>query len=319
MSDMKDEINILDYAKVLSKRRDLIALTTAVVFFLVSMYCLFTVPQYKAETTLLIPQQSGHAMESILALSTALTGSTVNMPTDMNAYSVGRSTNFTDILKSYTMAKMVVKGIALQKYYNMSDMDKLVKMVQKKIKVKETKGVLVITATDPDPRMSADLANYYVLALDDFNRRYNLQFTRRMSNNIQEQLASSKVDLSDAEEKLREFETRAQMVKMSERDMMLARLMRDVKVKEAVYTMLMQEYEKTRIEEAKEELFFEVLDPAREPAHPFNPKPILYSVVAVILGAIMGSFLAFLFEYLEGVGVKFDIPDIRKEMEWRKT
>jgi uncharacterized protein involved in exopolysaccharide biosynthesis len=106
------------------------------------------------------------------------------------------------------------------------------------------------------------------------------------------------------------------MVKISEKELMLLRLTRDVKVKEAIYTMLMQEYEKTKIDETKEELFFEVLDPAYPPKRPYTPKPFLYSVIALVLGGFCAVSLAFFFEHLESLGIKIPQIDYEMEIKW---
>jgi uncharacterized protein involved in exopolysaccharide biosynthesis len=316
---MQEELNILDYLKVIRKWRDLIIWSAAIAVFCASIYCLFAPPVYRGETSLLIPQQPGRAFESMIALSSMITGANVNIPTEMNSTSIVRTTNFIDILKSYNLAEMVTDGIRLQKYYRHGSKEGLVKTIQKKVKVKEQKGILKISVTDGNARLAADIANYYAIKLDEFNRNYNMQLAKRMGMFIQEQLAISKIGLSEAEEKLKKFETQAQLVKMSERELMLARLLRDVKVKEAIYTMLLQEYEKAKLDQAKSELFFEVLDVARIPASPSSPKPVLYAIIAGILGTLAGLFLAFFAEYLEGVGIKVSVPDIRKELEWPKV
>jgi uncharacterized protein involved in exopolysaccharide biosynthesis len=240
----------------------------------------------------------------------------VTMPTDITQSLVGRSTNFPDILKSKTIAGMIINGLNLDKYYRIKNKDSLIPVLQNKLRIKEQKGLLKIYAVDKDPRLAADIANYSVIALDEFNKEGNVQFARRLKKFISEQLAAAKVGLSDAEEKLKKFETQSQMVKISERELMLARLMRDVKVQEATYTMLMQEYEKSKIEEAKEALFFEVLDPAQPPKRPYAPKPFRYSIIALVLGFCCAVFLAFFFEYLEGLGVKVPQIDYEKEIKW---
>ena len=106
------------------------------------------------------------------------------------------------------------------------------------------------------------------------------------------------------------------MVKISEKELMLLRLMREVKVKEAIYTMLMQEYEKSKLDETKEELFFEVMDPAYPPKRPYTPKPFLYSLLALVLGGSCAITLAFFFEYLESLGIKIPQIDYEREIKW---
>lgn len=313
---MEEELNLLDYLKVITKWKKFIISFTAAVVTLTVLACLVTPWTYRAETTLLIPSQAGKGLEGLMALSSMIGGSTVSMPTDITQSLVGRTTNFSDILKSKTMARMIISGLNLERYYRTSNEDKLVTKIQKKLKIKEQKGLLYIYAEDKNPRLAADIANYSVIGLDEFNKKGNVQFARRLKKFISEQLAAAQVDLSDAEEKLKKFETQSLMVKISEKELMYARLMRDVKVKEATYTMLMQEYEKSKIEEAKEELFFEVLDPAQPPKRPYTPKPFLYSIIALVLGSCFAVLLAFFFEYLEGLGIKIPQINYEKEIKW---
>lgn len=313
---MQEELNILDYLKVVLKWKEFIISFTAAVVTLTVLACLVTPWTYRAETTLLIPSQTGKGLEGLIALSSMVGGSAMSVPTDMTQSLVGRTTNFSDILKSKTIARMIIDGLGLNSYYRVRSREKLISMVQKKLMIKEQKGLLKISANDRNPRLAADIANYSVIALDEFNKKGNIQFARRMKKFISEQLVAAKVDLSDAEEKLKKFETQSQMVKISEKELMLARLLRDVKVKEATYTMLMQEYEKSKIEEAKEELFFEVLDPAQPPKRPYVPKPFLYSIIALILGGFCAIFLAFFFEYLKELGIKVPQIDYGREIKW---
>jgi len=318
---MEEELNILDYLKVISKWKKFIISFTGAAVVITVLTCVVMPWTYRAETTLIIPSQSNKGFEGLLALSSIMAGPAVNVPSDMSQSLLGqsllgRTTNFSDILKSRTIAEMLVDGLALQEHYHTRDKEKLISMVQKKMKVKEQKGLLKIYAEDKSPRLAADLANYSVIALDNFNKKGNIQFAKRLKNFVREQLAAAKVDLSNAEENLKKFETQSQMVKISEKELMLLRLTRDVKVKEAIYTMLMQEYEKSRIDETKEELFFEVLDPAYPPKGPYVPKPFLYSLMAAVLGGFCSVSLAFFFEHLESLGINVPQINYEREIKW---
>lgn len=313
-----EEMNFIDLIKVIRKRKDLIISFTAATVVLTVLVCLIMPWTYRAETTLIIPQQGNKGIEGILAMSSMMAGSNMNVPSDITQSLVGRTTNFSDILKSKTITKMIIDGLNLKKYYRNNDTDKLITKVRRKMRIREKKGVLTINFDDRNPRIAADMANYSVIALDDFNKKGNIQFAKRLKIFIMDQLASAKVDLSDAEEKLKKFETQSQLVKLSEKELMLGRYLRDVKAKEAIYTMLLQEYEKAKIDEAKEELFFEVLDPATPPRSPYSPKPFLYSIIAGVIGAFAAVFIAFFLERLEGMGIKVPDIDLQKEIEWKK-
>jgi uncharacterized protein involved in exopolysaccharide biosynthesis len=313
---MNEELNILDYVKVIRKWGKFIVSFTSASVILTVLVCLVMPWTYRAETSLLIPSQTGKGLEGLMALSTMVSGTTMNMPADLTDTSFDRAKNFTDIIKSRTMAAMLINGLDLKKYFHIRSREKFISFIMKKIKVKEQKGLLKIYVDDRDPRLSADMANYTVAALDQFNKKSNMLFAGRMRKFIGEQMAESKIDLDDAESKLKKFETQTQMVKISEKELSLERLLRDVKVKEEIYATLMGEYEKAKIDEAKAERFFEVLDPAYTPVRPYIPKPFLYSVISVVLGGFCGTFLAFFFEYLQGLGVNVPQIDYEKEIKW---
>ena len=316
---MEEEINLLDYMKVIWKCRKFIVSFTCLLLIFTVIICVLMPWTYTAETTIIIPQQR-RGFESV---TTLLSEMSMNVPLDIYQSTFGRTKNYSDILKSYSLANKVVDGLSLYKEYpKIKDKDKLIKMIRKSIKIKEGKGIIKLFVSSRSPKLAASVANYYILALDDFNKSGNLQISKRISEFLREKIGEAKVDLALAEEKLKKFETESHLVKISERELKLARLMRDVKVKQALYTMLLQEYEKSKIEEAKEELFFEVLDAARPPKHPSSPRMRLYPALAMVLGLFMGGFLSFFFEYLEGLGVRISLPDFDRKVDfefWRKS
>ena len=80
-----------------------------------------------------------------------------------------------------------------------------------------------------------------------------------------------------------------------------ARLLREVKVQEALYTMLTSQYEQAKIAEARDTPSVQVLDqgvPAEK-----KSKPIIWlnMLIAGVLALFLGIFLAFFLEYLERV------------------
>jgi uncharacterized protein involved in exopolysaccharide biosynthesis len=78
-----------------------------------------------------------------------------------------------------------------------------------------------------------------------------------------------------------------------------ARLLRDVKVQEALYSMLTSQYEQAKIAEARDTPSVQVLDPG-VPAEK-KSKPIIWlnMLIAGVLALFLGIFLAFFLEYLE--------------------
>jgi len=72
---------------------------------------------------------------------------------------------------------------------------------------------------------------------------------------------------------------------------------RNLLVKQKVYELLVQQFEMAKIEEAKEDLSFQVLDPAVPPDEPAEVKKPLLILIALAASAMLGALLAFGVEY----------------------
>src|SRR3989475_9805637 len=80
-----------------------------------------------------------------------------------------------------------------------------------------------------------------------------------------------------------------------------ARHFREVKVQEALYTMLTSQYEQAKIAEARDTPSVQVLDQGVPAEKKSRPRIGLNMVIAGVLALFLGIFLAFFFEYLERV------------------
>jgi|GEM_PF-3925421 len=303
---MTDDVNLIDYLRVLWKQRKVVIAITCISIIVTAAACSLLPPLYKASTTILLPEKRG----ATSALSSLVSNFDIPMPIDMQSSLFSRASNFKDILESETLAEMVVDGLNLERVFPDSDnKDSLVSHVRKMIKIKEKSGVLVVSVETRDPKLSRDVANYYILALDDYNQKNNVQLAVKTRVFIEEQLSEARADLAEAEERLQRFKSESMKVKVSERELVLARLLRDVRVKEALYTLLLQEWEKSKIEEARASQFFEVLDPAKLPRGQSRPKIKLNLAVSFLFGILLGAMSAFFLEYFEHSGAK--IPSFK--------
>ncbi len=81
----------------------------------------------------------------------------------------------------------------------------------------------------------------------------------------------------------------------------LGRLMREVKVQETIFELLTQQYELTRIAEAKDTSTIQILDKAIAPEKKSKPKRVLLVALSGIMALFVSIFLAFVFEYFERI------------------
>ena len=79
------------------------------------------------------------------------------------------------------------------------------------------------------------------------------------------------------------------------------RLLRDVKIDETLYSLLTEQYEIARIQEAKDSSTVQILDVATVPEKAVKPKKTLIIISATLLAVFVGFFAVFFLEYLENV------------------
>ena len=78
-----------------------------------------------------------------------------------------------------------------------------------------------------------------------------------------------------------------------------ARLMRELKVQETVFTLLTQQFEQAKIAEARDMPTVQVLDRAVPAERKSKPKTVLTASIVGVLSLFLGIFLAFFLEYLD--------------------
>jgi uncharacterized protein involved in exopolysaccharide biosynthesis len=77
------------------------------------------------------------------------------------------------------------------------------------------------------------------------------------------------------------------------------RLKRDMLIDQRIFELLTQQYEMARIDEAREEVTFQVIDEAVPPEKRFKPKRRMIVLLTGVVAVFFGVFLTFLLEHLE--------------------
>lgn len=294
---------------------------------------------------------------------------------------------FISILKSRTMAQDIVEQFNLKERYQAEYLSDAIKALQGATDIKVSKeGVISVTVEDTDPKLAADIANFYATNLDRLLARFGTSEASRQRAFIAEQLAKAEKDLHNAEEALKRFQQRHKAINLDAQikgeidaiaelkgqimasevqlevmrnfateanpevinlrkrisemkrqlaqlqygkgwvlpsesrnpgeprqeihlpvvsvpqvGMEFARLVRDLKVQETLYTLLAQQYEQAKIAEAKDMPTVQVLDKAVPAERKSKPKIRLNMMLAGVVSLFLGTFLAFFLEYVEGL------------------
>ena len=265
--DDADEINLVDYLRVISKHRRMIfwicaitVITTAIVSMLL--------PKMYAATVSVVPPIDVLQKESagLGAVKSSILRNVMDV-TSISGMYVG-------ILRSRSVADALIERFDLGNAYKVKHGFSTVRQILRgrtSIQVGD-EGIVTITVEDRDPCQAANLANAYVEELD---RRNKQLFVGQATN--------KKVFL---ENRLREIKQ-----ELSQIDSMLSR---DAKIKEMLFELLTREYEIAKIEEAKSMPTIQVLDKAEPPEKKFKPnrkRMVLLAGAMSLFGTVLAAFI----------------------------
>ena len=201
-----DEISLLDLLIVLSERKRIILLFTAVFAVLAIVVSLILPKRYTANVALLPPQQNS-SMTAALATQLGGLGSMASLA----GGSLGlKNPNdvFVGMLKSRTVEDAMVQNFGLMQEYHKRYLSQARKEFEHYATVDGTgkDGLIHISIEDRDPNRAATLANGYV---DQFKKlSEHLAITEASQRRLffEQQLLQSKDNLANAEEALKRTE-----------------------------------------------------------------------------------------------------------------
>jgi tyrosine-protein kinase Etk/Wzc len=374
---MEDEINLLDYWRVIRKRWKIITLIFFASVVAAAVVSLLMTPIYQAKTTLMPVESSGSQMSAALR-------SLGSLPFVGGMLPGGASGDkLIAVLKSRTVAADVIEALDLNKMlFEEPDEDEPPTM-QDAVRVlsgmteitDDKKGLISIAVEYKDPELAADIANQYTAVLQKFLSENALSMAKRNRMFIEGQLENVKEEMQEAEEALKGFQTNKKIVAMDaqteasikalaelkaqvaakevqlgvltqfatstnpdvlrlkdelrelkkqlgmlekkgsnpeadafpslseapELGLQYIRLKRDAVTHQKVYGLLTQQLEMAKIEEAKEDIAFQVIDKAIPPEKRIKPKRRLNVMLAGVVSLFAGIFLVFFLEYLENM------------------
>lgn len=96
---------------------------------------------------------------------------------------------------------------------------------------------------------------------------------------------------------IKDFETKFDV--LPDETLKLARLVREVKIKEEIFRLLTQQYEIAKISEQEEETPYQVIDSAFPPERHVKPKLNVNLLLGGTIGLMFGTLFAFFIEYIE--------------------
>lgn len=205
-----DEVNLLDYWKVIKKRQRFILVLFFVSAFTAGVISLLMPRIYQARASIIPLESSSSGLYSAVGSLAQIAGVPISgkgSPTD----------KLISILESRTLTERVIDGLDLIKvlYPDKQPLrEDAIKALQKgMVKISsDRKGLITIAVEYKDPALSAKIANQYIKELDNFLQANSITLAKRQRIHLEGQIARVREDLTKAEESFKQFQKRYKAV-----------------------------------------------------------------------------------------------------------
>lgn len=208
------DITLLDYIELLIKHKRLIGKLTGAAFIISLVISLLLPARYVAKARVLPPKESDNSMNTLLTHTEGVLGglseSLLSSKTPSELY-VG-------ILKSRSAADELIQRFNLKKLYGFFYIEDVYNKLSERtdIQVDKKNQIITVAVEDSSPQRAADMANFYVDALDRINRKLNISEGQKKRQFLEERLTKVQSDLSKAENALKEFQERHKLMSLEE-------------------------------------------------------------------------------------------------------
>ncbi|MFC1484012.1 Wzz/FepE/Etk N-terminal domain-containing protein [Candidatus Neomarinimicrobiota bacterium] len=316
-----NEIDLRALSKVIWNGKKLVLLITGIITFASVVYSLLITPLYMATITLYPSSSSGggaslgqlQGIAASFGFNLGGTETVFNIPDIINSrrlrstllHHPWNSKDFDEAVDLITYWELNdTSGFSLNPMVWITDLlssgegkrnlalkweERGLEQLEKRIAVRETRsGLVVIRLWMEEPRMAANIANYFYEAIVDYTVNVHNMHARLNREFIDRRLNEVKGELKQAEDELKKFrEHNRRVIDSPELLLEQERLIREVKIQTEVYIMLQQQYELARIEEVSETPSVVFLDEAQPAVKKDKPKRKKLVIMAFLFGLII--------------------------------
>ena len=311
--------NILDYLIILAKHKKLILSITLSVAIISTIVCLSSsITFYVAETTILPPQKGQASFSSELMNQLGLLQS---VPSQRSQQQL-----LVEMIRSKTVTNRLIERFGLKGSYNAEDEDDPTTMLLNRIMIEPSfdptkkftpskyanSPLIRISVSDDNAKRAADIANAVVEELITIVNEMSISEASQRRIFFEEQLKQASEVLIKSEEEMKTFQEKTgTLVVEGEINIALdkfapaltleyKRIYRQLRYNEALFEIMIKQYESAKIDESKNITFIHIIDKAIPPEKParlrmWGGKKALGLIIFTFL---FSCFLALLIEFL---------------------
>lgn len=282
----EEGVNFLDLLIVLAKRKKMILGTTFIVAAIAAGIAWVMPNMYIATVKFLPPQSSqstGSAMLSQLSSLGGLGGLAAGASGMRNPAFV-----YISMLKARTITDHVIQHFDLMRRFQAETMTDTRKKLEKLTNFTIGKdGVLVIEVGLTNPKLAAAVANYYLEELRSLIRTVAVTEASQRRQYFEQELRPARDKLTDAEQVF----DKTPVTSLKYMD-----AIRNLKYQEALFEILIKQYEAAKLDETKDAAYIQVLETAIEPEKKAAPNRVQIVAIATLVALILAMIWAFIRE-----------------------
>ena len=210
------DATMVDYAQVIWRRRASVLMVLAIVLLIASVLTLVLPKKYEAIASLITPREN--AASGLLGGLATASGLLQQVPPSMSPPSLVPNRDLiVGVLKSRAVAQAVAERFDLMARFKLRYAGDAVKRLLDATTVSISReGVVSVIVEDTDPKLAADMANFYVEEVDRRVAQYSMSEAGRQRGFLTQQLARAKTDLDEAEQALRRFQEQNRAIVLQE-------------------------------------------------------------------------------------------------------
>lgn len=306
----EDEISMLDLLIVIAKYKKMILGVTFAAALIAACVSLLQPNIYTAASKVLPPQSNQSSASNSLMLAQlgvlgAGAGAALGLK-DPNALYVA-------MLKSRNISEKIVRRFDLQRVYEQKTIIGTLKRLEQVSSITAGKdGVITVEVDDKDPERAAEIANQFIEELNKLMQTFALTEAAQRRQFFETQMKPAKDKLTDAE---------ILLDKTPRTSLQYLDVVRNFKYQEAVYDILVRQFEMARLDEAKDSPLIQVLDKATPPENKSKPRRSLTVILAALVALFLATIWAFVRESLARTGNDPDqaarLMTLRNVLGWK--
>lgn len=206
-----ESVGMQDYIDVIVRRRKLIARITIAVAVVTTIYNFILPDIYTAKAKILPPQQQGGLLSAAM-----MQGALAAIGGELGGESK-TARLYAEMLQTDALRDPIIEKFKLHEVYDKKYREDVYKAMNKKILITTVKeGIISISVDDKDPKRAADLANGMVAELKKLTTSMSMSVAGGSKSFLEEQMASSKAELTAAEDSLKSFQAKYKTIDASQ-------------------------------------------------------------------------------------------------------